>query len=112
VRVSEDDRSQPPDAEAAELGGDVRLGRPFVDEDVPFRHLQEDRVSLPHVERRDPEPVRRRRRRRMRPDAPNRGKGRDGEHAEDGDARPARTMESREDDERSRERAESSECEE
>ena len=71
LRMGEDERRQPSDAEAGELSGDVRLGRPLVDEHVALGDLQQDRIALADVERRDAEARRRWRRRRARPQQPN-----------------------------------------
>ena len=43
LRVGEHDRSQPPDAEVAELLRDLRLGRALVDEDRALGNLEQDR---------------------------------------------------------------------
>ena len=80
LRMREDDRSQPPHAERAELLCDVRLGRALVDEHRALRHLQENRVALADVEERDAEPVRRRQRRR-RKQLPDEEDGNDGRSA-------------------------------
>ena len=60
LRVREDERRQPADAEVSELLRDLRLGRPLVDEDRALRNLEQDRVALTDVEERDPEAGRRR----------------------------------------------------
>jgi hypothetical protein len=54
LRVGEDDRGEAANAETAQLTCHVRLRRALVDQDVPFRDLQEDRVALPDIQRSDP----------------------------------------------------------
>ena len=51
---------QTADAELPQLPRDVGLGRPLVDEQRSFGHLQQDRVTLPDVEERHPQAGRRR----------------------------------------------------
>jgi hypothetical protein len=69
LRVRQHEEREPADAEPAELGGDVRLRRPLVDEHGAFAHLQQDRVALADVEERDPQAAGRRRGRRGKPPA-------------------------------------------
>ena len=56
--MSEHERRQRTDSHPSELVGDVRFGWPLIDEDPGARCLEENRVSLPHVQERHPEPRR------------------------------------------------------
>jgi hypothetical protein len=75
LRMGEDERDEPLDAEVLELAGDVSLRRPLVDQNGALPDLQQDRVSLADVERGDPKAFRDRR--RVARDAPPRNHGQD-----------------------------------
>ena len=59
LRMGQDDRGERPQPARSQLSGDVCLGRPLVDENRSLGDLQQDRVALPDVEKRDAEPRRR-----------------------------------------------------
>ena len=95
--MREDERSQPFDAEAAELIRDARIGRALVDEQPHAGRLDEAAVSLAHVEEGDAEPVRRRW--RVRAGARDPGDERERGHGEEDErAQRTRSAKAREDE--------------
>ena len=86
--MREDERSQAPDAETAQLIGDARVRRALVDEQPHTGRLDEAAIALPHVQERDSEPGRRRR--RFRGGACDPGDERERGHGEE-DERAQRT---------------------